>query len=97
VVLLDTNAQPVILGVEFAKKMGMFDSKLRKSMWQIRIANGSIEEVLRESSDLIALNFNESTNQELCLHVKCLVTNATSYNVFIGQEALFPSGFIIDN
>jgi hypothetical protein len=28
VVLLDTSAQPVILGVQFAKKMGMFDSKL---------------------------------------------------------------------
>jgi len=32
VVLLDTGAQPVILGVQFAKKMGMLDSKLRKSV-----------------------------------------------------------------
>jgi hypothetical protein len=32
VVLLDTGAQPMILGVQFAKKMGMFDSKLGKSM-----------------------------------------------------------------
>ncbi len=32
-VLLDTGAQLVILGVQFAKKMGMLDSKLRKSMW----------------------------------------------------------------
>jgi len=32
VVLLDTGAQLVILGVQFAKKMDMFDSKLRKSM-----------------------------------------------------------------
>jgi len=31
-VLLDTGAQLVILGVQFAKKMGMLDSKLRKSM-----------------------------------------------------------------
>jgi hypothetical protein len=28
VVLLDIGAQPVILGIQFAKKMGMFDSKL---------------------------------------------------------------------
>jgi hypothetical protein len=28
VVLLDTGAQLMILGVQFAKKMGMFDSKL---------------------------------------------------------------------
>ncbi len=28
VVLLNKGAQPVILGVQFAKKMGMFDSKL---------------------------------------------------------------------
>jgi hypothetical protein len=95
VVLLDTNAQPVILGIQFAKKMGMLDSKLRKSMWQICTASGSVEEVLGE--DLITLNFNEGTDQELCLQVRCLVTNATSYDVLIGQKALFPPGFIIDN
>ncbi len=87
----------MILGVQFTKKMGMLDSKLRKSMWQIHTANGSVEEILGESLDLITFNFNESTDQELCLHVKCLVTNATNYNVLIGQEALFPPGFIIDN
>jgi hypothetical protein len=97
VVLLDTGAQPVILGVQFAKKMGMFDSKLRKTMWQIRTASGSVDKILRESSDLITLNFNEGTYQELCLQVKCLITNATNYNVLIGQEALFPPGFTIDN
>jgi hypothetical protein len=62
VVFLDTGAQLVILGVQFAKKMGMFDSKLHKSMWQIRTASGSVKEVLGESSDLIALNFNEGTD-----------------------------------
>jgi len=97
VVLLDTGAQPVILGVQFAKKMSMLDSKLQKSMWQIHTASGSVEDVLGKSSDLIALNFNEGTDQELCLQVKCLVTNATSYDVFIGQKALFPRGFTIDN
>ncbi len=96
-VLLNTSAQPVILGIQFAKKMGMLDSKLWKSMWQIRTASGNVEEVLGESLDLIALNSNESTNQELCLQVRCLITNATSYDVFIGQEALFPPGFTIDN
>jgi hypothetical protein len=60
-VLLDTCAQPVIFGIQFAKKMGMPDSKLCKSMWQIHITNGSLEEVLGESLTLIALNFNEGT------------------------------------
>jgi hypothetical protein len=55
----------MILGVQFAKKMGMFDSKLRKSMWQIRTISRSIKEILGESSDLIALNFDEGTYQEL--------------------------------
>jgi hypothetical protein len=49
VVLLDIGAQLIIFGVQFVKKMGMFDSKLRKFMWQIRTVNGSIEEVLGES------------------------------------------------
>jgi hypothetical protein len=67
VVLLDTNAQLVIFGVQFAKRMGMLDFKLRKSMWQIRITIGNVEEVFGESWNLIALNFNENTNQKLCL------------------------------
>ncbi len=86
----------MILGVQFAKKMGMLDFKLRKSMSQIRTASGSVEEVLRESSDLIALNFNEGIDQKLCLQVKCLVTKATSYDALIGQKAMFPHGFTID-
>ncbi len=60
-VLLDIGAQPMILGVQFAKKMGMIDSKLQKSMWQIRTVSGNVEEVFGESLDLIALNFNEGT------------------------------------
>jgi hypothetical protein len=32
VILLDTGAQPMILGIEFAKKMSMFNSNLWKSM-----------------------------------------------------------------
>jgi hypothetical protein len=59
VVFLDTCAQPVILGLQFAKKMGILDSKLRKSMWQIHTISGNIKEVFRESSDFIAFNFNE--------------------------------------
>jgi hypothetical protein len=77
--------------------MGMLNSKLQKSMWQFRIVSGSIEEVFRESLDLIALNFNEGTNQEVCLQVRCLVTNVINYNVLIGQKALFSPGFTINN
>jgi hypothetical protein len=62
VVLFDIGAQPVILGIQFAKKMGMLDSKLRKSIWQIHTFCGNIKEVLGESLDLITLNFNEGTN-----------------------------------
>jgi len=64
VILLDTGAQPLILGVQFAKKMHMLDSKLWKSMWQIRTVNGNVEEVFEESSYFITLNFNESTDQD---------------------------------
>jgi hypothetical protein len=66
-------------------------------MWQIRTFSGSVEEVLRESLDLITLNFNEGIDHELCLHVKYLVTNTINYDVFIGQETLFPPGYTIDN
>jgi len=66
-------------------------------MWQIHIASGNVKEVFGESSDLITLNFNEGKDWELCLQVKCLITNTTNYDVFIGQKALFLPGFTIDN
>jgi hypothetical protein len=84
VVHLDTGAQPMIFGVQFAKKMGMLNSKLQKSMWQICTACANVEEVLRESSNFIALNFNEGTDHELYLHVRCVVTSVISYDMFIG-------------
>jgi len=37
VILLDTSAQPMIFGVQFAKNIGMLNSKLRKSMWQMGV------------------------------------------------------------
>jgi len=61
-VLLDIGAQPMILRVQFNKNIGMFNFKLRKSMWEICTASGSVKEVLGESSNLIAFNFNEGTN-----------------------------------
>jgi hypothetical protein len=97
VILLDAGAQLMILEVQFTQKMGMLDSKLRKSMWQICTISGSAEEVLGESLDLITLNFNECTIQELYLQVRCLFTNATNYDVLNWQEAMFPLGFTIDN
>jgi hypothetical protein len=97
VILLNIGAQPMILGVQFAKKMGMLNSKLWQFMWQIWTANGSVEEGLGESSNLITFKFNEGTDQELCLQIKCLITNATSYDVLIKQKAMFPPGITIDN
>jgi hypothetical protein len=44
----------------------MLNSKLQKSMWQICTTSENVE-VLGVSSDLITLNFNEGTDQELCL------------------------------
>jgi hypothetical protein len=48
VVFLDIGAKLVIIEVQFAKKMGMLDSKLQKSMWQIHTTSGNIKEVLGE-------------------------------------------------
>jgi hypothetical protein len=36
-------------------------------MWQIHTVSGNVEEVLEESSDLIAFNFNKGTDQEFYL------------------------------
>jgi hypothetical protein len=64
----------MILGVQFAKKMGMFDSKLRKSMWQICTASGSIENVLGDLSDLSSFESMESHGQPIKPLLRQLIT-----------------------
>jgi hypothetical protein len=68
-----------------------------KNLWQICTTSENIEKVLGESSDFITFNFNEGKSQELCLQVRCLVTNATIDDVLIWQKAMFPPSFTIDN
>jgi hypothetical protein len=46
---------------------------------------------------LLTLSFNSGTEEELLFPVRCVVNNASSYDILIGQEALFPPGFTIDN
>ncbi len=97
VVLLDIGAQPLILRVQFTRRWACLTPNYKNLGGKIHTTSGSVKEVLKESSDLIAFNFNEGTDQELCLQVKCFVTNATNYDVIIGQKALFPPGFTINN
>jgi len=51
------------------------------------VASENVEEVLGESLDLIAFNFNKGTDRELCLQVKCLIINAI--NCSLGKWPYF--------
>ncbi len=55
----------MILGVQFAKKMACLILNY-ENLWQIRNPSANVKEVFEESSDLMALNFNENRNQEVC-------------------------------
>lgn len=44
----------------------------------------------------LRIEFKPGMAAALCIEVKCLLTEATTYDVLLGMEALFPPGFIID-
>ena len=60
-VMLDTGAQPILLGLRFATAIGLHGDQLRPSSWRIRTAGGTIEPVVGESITTIPILFNGGT------------------------------------
>ena len=92
-VMVDTGAQPVILGAMFSAKLGLFGSKLKPSPCDIVSATGSIERVLGMSASPVEFQFHEANAGCITsLFVSVLVFKATDYDVLLGQDVLVPIG-----
>jgi hypothetical protein len=95
-VMLDSGAQPLMLGRSAFHGLGMKKSDLDKCPFQIQtsVGAGSTEWLTWNPLRLTFLlghQFNETTT---C--VPAVVTGAESYDVLVGSAGLYPLGFVLD-
>lgn len=95
-VMLDSGAQPLMLGRSVFHGLGMKKSDLDKCPFQIQtsVGAGSTEWLTRNPLRLTFLpghQFDETTTR-----VPAVVTGAESYNVLVGSAVLYPLGFVLD-
>lgn len=80
-----------------AARLQLTGDALKASPWSFRTASGAVEPVDGETIDTVDIAFRPGTVDEVVLQVRCLVTKATSYDLLLGQEIMFPPGVCIDN
>lgn len=96
VVLVDSGSEPVILGKRMVQLLCEQGIQVQSSDWQIRTAGGGVEPLHGETVLPLNIDLRPGTADATGVRVRCLLTEATTYDVILGMEALFPPGFLID-
>ena len=92
-VLLDTWAQPVMLGKSLAESLGLSAKDLDPCPFTIATSLRGIEHPMGLTKAPLRLQFNIGTVAYTHISLRCVVTNATTYDILLGQQALYPIGF----
>lgn len=97
-VMLDSGAQPVMIGKQLAQELGLLPSDLEPCPFTIVTSVGGTETALGYTRHPLQLMFGVGAGP-LYTHVslQCAVTGATNYDILVGQQALYPLGFGVDN
>ena len=95
-VILDTGAQPVMMGRNLFKLLGLTKDDVRPSQLQIKTAAGTLEGGLGELLQPLKIDFKKGTADETTISIPCLTTSATSYDLLLGMDALYQLGMGVD-
>jgi hypothetical protein len=96
-VLLDSGAQPLMLGASVIEGLGLTKDTLEKCPWTISTSIGGMEHATAITKGELALKLNQDDVEDASfLKVKAIVTEAKSYDVLVGSTVLFPMGFTLD-
>ena len=97
-VMLDSGAQPVMIGKQLARDLGLGAADLEPCPFTIVTSVGGTENAMGYTRHPLQLMFGVGSGP-LFSHVslQCAVTGATNYDILVGQQALYPLGFGVDN
>ena len=96
-VMLDSGAQPLMLGKVAFHGLGMKRSNVDKCPFQIQTSVGGVGSTEWLTRNPLRLTFLPGHQiDESKTSVQAVVTGADSYDVLIGSAVLYPLGFVLD-
>jgi hypothetical protein len=96
-VLLDSRAQPLMLGASAIKELGLTKDILEKCPWTISTSMGGTEHATAITKGELALKLNQDDVEDASfMKAKAIVTEAKSYDILVGSTVLYPLGFTLD-
>jgi hypothetical protein len=96
-VLLDSGAQPLMLGASAIEGLGLTKDTLEKCPWTISTFMGWTEHATNITNIELSLQLNPDNVEDASfMKVKAIVTEAKSYDVLVGSTVLYPMEFTLD-
>jgi hypothetical protein len=96
-VLLDSGAQPLMLGAFAVVGLELTKDTLEECPWTISTSMGGTERATGITKVELSLKFNQEDVEDAgFMKVKAIVTEAKSYDVLVGTTVLYPMGFTLD-
>ena len=92
-VLLDTGAQPIMLGKNLAERLKIKAEDLDPCPFTIATSLGGTEQPTGLTKVPLRLRFKVGIDSYTHISIRCVITGATTYDILLGQQALYPIGF----
>jgi hypothetical protein len=96
-VLLDSGAQPLMLGAFAVVGLELTKDTLEECPWTISTSMGGTERATGNTKAELSLKLNQEDVEDVgFMKVKAIVMEAKSYDVLVGTTVLYPMGFTLD-
>ena len=82
-----------MLGRSPAECLGLSTKDLDPCPFNIATSLGGIEHPMELTNAPLRLQFNIGTDTYTHISLRCVVFNAITYDILLGQQALYPIGF----
>jgi hypothetical protein len=96
-VLLDSGAQPLMLGASTIVGFELTKDTLEECLWTINTFMGGTERAIGITKAELSLKLNQEDVEDVgFMKVKAIVTEAKSYDILVGTTVMYPIGFTLD-